>query len=268
ACLPLKIFCPAGGFTTCGRSMKTPNIARLAIRARERPFKAPDLSRRRSPRHVTAPVRAPLSSYRDSMPLQGKQPPLFGAMRNVLAFLFRMAAQNSWGPPLIALSVFLLSRPYQGILQAAYVYIGRALADLDPEGVGRDLMFVHDGQFGFSVFRFVAKALVALLGPPLAAKALAITAMLAWSRAAASFARQLARGATVWALLIFAALLPASYGAPYTFGFAEPLAIPRPFSEAFVLASLAALARGRSGLAFSCLIAASLMHPIMAMPGF
>jgi hypothetical protein len=80
---------------------------------------------------------------------------------------------------LLSLRVFLLSRPYQGILHDGYIYIGRALADLDPNGVGRDLMFVHDGQFGFSVFRFAATAFAALLGPALAAKALVLAAELA-----------------------------------------------------------------------------------------
>lgn len=48
--------------------------------------------------------------------------------------------------------------------------MGRALADLDPNGVGRDLMFVHDGQFGFSLFRYAAKTMVWCSGPAAAAK--------------------------------------------------------------------------------------------------
>ena len=64
--------------------------------------------------------------------------------------------------PLIAFLVFALGRPYRGILQDPQIYIGRAVADLDPSGVGRDLMFVHDGQFGFSLFPFVVRETVAL----------------------------------------------------------------------------------------------------------
>jgi hypothetical protein len=60
--------------------------------------------------------------------------------------------------PLIVFLVFVLSRPYRGIVQDAHIYMGRALADLDPNGVGRDLMFVH-GQFGFSLFRLAATAI-------------------------------------------------------------------------------------------------------------
>ena len=94
---------------------------------------------------------------------------------------------------LIAFLVFVLSRPYRGIIQDAHIYMGRALADLDPNGVGRDLMFVHDGQFGFSLFRLVADAMVWGLGLAAAAKSLAILAAFAWFFGVCAFARQFAR---------------------------------------------------------------------------
>ncbi|WGJ13119.1 hypothetical protein QEV83_10275 [Methylocapsa sp. D3K7] len=168
---------------------------------------------------------------------------------------------------LIAFLVFVLSRPYRGIIQDAHIYMGRALADLDPNGVGRDLMFVHDGQFGFSLFRIVADAMVWCLGLAAAAKSLAILAALAWFFAARAFARQFASGTAVWVAVIFAALLPNAYGAPYPLGFAELIAIPRPFAEALVLAGLAAFAANRAGIALMFIAAAALLHPIMALAG-
>lgn len=146
--------------------------------------------------------------------------------------------------------------------------MGRALADLDPNGVGRDLMFVHDGQFGFSLFRYVASALIALFGLATAAKALAVMAALAWFFAAFAFARQFGSQAAAWTAVTLAALLPSTYGAPYPLGFAELIAIPRPFAEAFVLAALAALAARRDALCLLCLVIAALLHPIMALAGF
>src|SRR6516165_9919177 len=92
------------------------------------------------------------------------------ALRGFPTYPWHILTQKSWCIPLIALSVFLLSRPYPGIVQDAYIYMGRALADLDPDGVGRDLMFVHDGQFGFSLFRYMSKAMVAMTGLASAAK--------------------------------------------------------------------------------------------------
>ncbi|MGH6844100.1 MAG: hypothetical protein ACRECU_05140, partial [Methylocella sp.] len=148
------------------------------------------------------------------------------------------------------------------------LYIGRAVADLDPSGVGRDLMFVHDGQFGFSLFRYVARTMVALWGPAMTGEVLAVAAALAWFFAARALARQFAGGGGVWVVVIFAVLLPNAYGAPYPFGFAELKAIPRPFAEAFVLAGLAALAARRDVVCVCCLVAAALLHPIMALAGF
>jgi hypothetical protein len=129
-------------------------------------------------------------------------------------------------------------------------------------------MFLHDGQFGFSLFPFVVRAMVAVWGPAMTAEALAIVAALAWFFAARALARQFVGGGAVWVVVIFAALLPNAYGAPYPFGFAELKAIPRPFAEAFVLAGLAALAARRDVVCLCCLVAAALLHPIMALAGF
>jgi len=97
---------------------------------------------------------------------------------------------------------------------------------------------------------------------------LAVVAGLAWFFAARALARQFVGGGAVWVVVIFAALLPNAYGAPYPFGFAELKAIPRPFAEAFVLAGLAALAANRNVVCLCCLVAAALLHPIMALAGF
>ncbi|HEY4847470.1 MAG TPA: hypothetical protein VIH87_06650 [Methylocella sp.] len=129
-------------------------------------------------------------------------------------------------------------------------------------------MFVHDGQFGFSLFRFVVRAIVALWGPATTGEVLAVVAALAWFFAARALARQFVGGGAVWVVVIFAALLPNAYGAPYPFGFAELKAIPRPFAEAFVLDGLAALAANRDVVCLCCLAAAALLHPIMALAGF
>lgn len=184
------------------------------------------------------------------------------------AELKEQLSNGSLALPFYASAVFLLGRPYLGIVQDAQIYMGRALADLDPNGVGRDLMFIYDGQFGFSVFRYIARMAVSLLGLATAAKALAALAAVAWFFAAFAFARQLASSTkAAWVAVIFAALLPSTYGAPYPFGFAELIAIPRPFAETLVFSSLAALAARRDALCVSLLFLAAVLHPIMALAG-
>jgi|GEM_PF-3919840 len=102
-------------------------------------------------------------------------------------------------------------------------------------------MFVHDGQFGFSLFRLATAALVQCLGLAARRENLAILAAFAWFFGIRAFAQQFASGATVWVAVIFTVLLPNVYGAPYPFGFAELIAIPRPSAEALVFAGLARL---------------------------
>lgn len=170
--------------------------------------------------------------------------------------------------PLIVFLVFALGRPYRGIVQDPQLYLACAVADLDPSGVGRDLIFVHDGQFGFSLFRVGARAMVALWGPAMTGEVLAVVAAFAWFFAARALARQFVGGGAAWVVVIFAVLLPNAYGAPYPFGFAELKAIPRPFAEACVLAGLAALVARHDVIGLCCLAAAGLLHPIMALAGF
>ena len=74
----------------------------------------------------------------------------------------------------------LLLHPYEGIDGDARIYVGRALADLDPDGVGRDLMFTHDGQSRFSLFPVVLRALVGTLGPGPAALAVSLVGLITW----------------------------------------------------------------------------------------
>ena len=170
--------------------------------------------------------------------------------------------------PLIAVALWALTHPYQGILGDATVYVGRALADLDPAGIGRDMMFVNDGQSRFSLFPLLLDRLVAAFGTGPTALALALLAMAAWLLALAGLARQFVAVRFIAVVVIFVAVLPTGYGAPWRFNYSEVLAVPRPFAEALVLAALAALAGGRTWLAFCVLIAASLVHPLMALAGW
>jgi hypothetical protein len=170
--------------------------------------------------------------------------------------------------PLIALALWALTHPYQGILGDATVYIGRALADLDPAGIGRDMMFVNDGQSRFSVFPLVLDRLVAVFGTGPTALALALLATAAWLFALAGFARQFVATRWIAVVVIFVAVLPVSYGAPWRFSYSEVLAVPRPFAEALVLAALPALVAGRTWLAIFVLVAASLIHPLMSLAGW
>jgi hypothetical protein len=169
---------------------------------------------------------------------------------------------------LIAIALWTLTHPFQGIAGDTNVYIGRALADLNPGGIGRDMMFVDDGQSRFSLFPFLLDHLVAALGTQTTVMLLAILAMAAWMSALALFARHYVGWRFVPVVLIFVAVLPTFYGAILRFGYSEIQSVPRPFAEAFVFCALAALASRRTLLSAALLLPATLLHPIMALAGW
>ena len=98
------------------------------------------------------------------------------------------------------------------------------------------MMFVHDGQFGFSLFPFLIHGLVAHFGPGAAARIVSGLGCLCSFAAATILAIQLVKGRAVWLMLVFACVLPHAYGSQ-VFQIAETMAVPRPFAEAAVLLS-------------------------------
>lgn len=187
-------------------------------------------------------------------------PPTFGAEpRSPLALSLLGAAG------LIALLV--LYRPYEGVAHDARIYIGQAMAALDPAGVGRDLMFVQDRQSGLSIFPMLVRPLVAVAGPAPAALVMTFTGLLLWLGGAVALTGQLARGRLMGAALVCILVLAPVYGGMGVFAYAEPFATPRPFAEAAILAALAALLAGRQWVAIGLFAIAAALHPIMALPG-
>ncbi len=165
------------------------------------------------------------------------------------------------------LALFLLSRPYEGILHDARLYIGYALAALHPDSIGHDMVLAEHGQSGFTIFPALMVFMVTAFGSSLAAKLTALAALVLWFGAAAALSASIAEGRTRWVILIFIAVLPAHYAGLEVFHYAEALAVPRPFAEAFVLLGLALFGFGWRFWAALPLVIAGLIHPIMAVPG-
>ena len=175
---------------------------------------------------------------------------------------------EGWPAALALLAFWALNRSYDGITGDSILYIGRGLANDDPNGVGRDLLFREDGQSAFSVYPAIVERLIPHLGPGGTGITLAGLGLLAWIVSLAFLARGLATGRMRVAIPFMVALLPFGYGAYGVLSYAEPLAVPRPFAEAAVIAGLAALISGRNLLALVLMGIAALFHPIMALAGF
>ena len=145
---------------------------------------------------------------------------------------------------------------------------GRALADVDPLGVGRDMMFALDGQSSFTLFRFVAKKLVESFGLGPTVLVVTIVNMAVWFVAIVVFVRTIVPDRASVLVLATAFVLPRVYMPWNLLAAGEATAIPRPLAEAAVLLAMAALCRGRRWTCCAWLVAGAFFHPIMVAPGF
>ena len=169
---------------------------------------------------------------------------------------------------LAAFGIFLLSRPYQGVRHDGRLYVADALAKLDPGGVGKDLMFVHDGQFGFSLYTPMLAKLIAVLGLSAGSLAIVVVTLLLWFAALALLVETLLADrspAVRWAALVFAVALPSLYGPLDIIGFGEPYATPRALAEAAGFAGMTAYLSGRRFAGLGLCVLAMLFHPIMGL---
>jgi hypothetical protein len=162
--------------------------------------------------------------------------------------------------------LWALMRPYPGIEFDARIYVGRALANLHPDSIGRELAFVHDGQSGFSVFSRIMTPAAALLGPGAGAMAMTIVGLALWLGAAAFLLSRFHRGALLWAGLVCVAAFPPAYGGFAMFEWGEAIATPRIFAEAAGLAALGFLVSGGWLAALALAAVAAAFHPLMALP--
>ncbi|MDR3409064.1 MAG: hypothetical protein P4L68_11250 [Methylovirgula sp.] len=168
---------------------------------------------------------------------------------------------------LLVLAIWLFSRGYNGIRHDARIYIGRALADLEPNGVGRDALFAFDNQTHLTAYSLLTTPLVRLLGASVANIVITYATLSIWIAAATWLAWQVMPRRLIPAALICAATLPAFYGPFNIFSFAEPFAVPRGLAEAGVLFALAALLSEKRLLACGAILFALALHVPTALVG-
>lgn len=176
--------------------------------------------------------------------------------------------KGPWLGLLAAFGLFVLSRPYQGVRHDGRLYVADALAKLDPGGVGQDLMFVHDGQFGFSLYTPMLAKLIHLLGLSGGTLTIVVLTLVLWFVALAMLVNQLLADRSPgvrWAALVFAVALPALYGPLDVIGFGEPYATPRGLAEAAGLLGMASYLSGRRVLGLAACVLGMLFHPIMGL---
>ncbi len=168
---------------------------------------------------------------------------------------------------LICAIVWTLSHPYHGIFHDARLYTLEALAHMDAASLANDVFLRFGSQDRYTIFGPLYAAAIQLLGTETAAAALTFTFQIAllvgaWLLARAVMPARLA----LYGVAILVAI-PGEYGADLIFTCIEPFVTPRMAAEALTLAGLASAFTQRPRLAWAVMLAAALIHPLMALAG-
>jgi len=164
------------------------------------------------------------------------------------------------------LGVWLLCRPYEGLIHDGILYAGQALRHLHPETFDGDLFFAGAAsQDDFTVFGRAYATLAGVLGLSAAGALLYALGQLAWFAVALAWIRSVA---PALALPLIACLLALRY--PYSadgrLELAESFVTARLLAEPLVLAGLLLAWRGRRAASATTLAAAMVVHPLIAAP--
>src|SRR5450631_1371803 len=168
---------------------------------------------------------------------------------------------------LLGLTTWALSHSYVGIFHDAGLYTLQALAHLRPETLSADVFLKFGSQDRFTIFSPLYASAGRLLGVESAAALLTLLFQIALLLGAWVLARAVMPFSM--ALLGLAVLLaiPGDYGADRIFTCIEPFLTPRMAAQALALGSIAAALHARRALAAILIVAATLLHPVMAAAG-
>jgi hypothetical protein len=163
--------------------------------------------------------------------------------------------------------LWMATRPYQGIVDDARLYMVQALRELHPARFAHDLYFHFGSQDRFTVYSRLCAPLVSMLGVGPAGIVLTIFGQSLWVGGLIYLALGLIRSRS-YALLSAAVTiaLPSAYAVWIT-GYGEPFVTPRLFAEALTMIALGSLMRQRTVRALVTLAVSAAIHPIMTLPG-
>lgn len=169
---------------------------------------------------------------------------------------------------LLLAALWILTRPYMGIIHDARLYMVQALERLHPHMFAGDMWFAFGSQGRFTIFSWLYDPMVEHLGPYAAHLTATVLGELFWFSALLFLTRALFRHGRTWIMAAAGVvLLNPYYGGLYVFSYGERFATPRLFAEALVILAIAAVVRRRWTLAALWLVPALLIHPLMTLPG-
>src|SRR5258708_2013924 len=168
---------------------------------------------------------------------------------------------------LLCVITWALSHGYRGIFHDASLYTLQAMAHFDPSSLGQDVFLRFGSQDRYTLFSSLFAGTSQLLGTEPAAACLTLLLQVALFVGAWFLARAVAPASLALLGVSVLIAIPGDYGADRVFTCVEQFLTPRMGAEALVLGALAAAMNARGWLAMTLVIAALLIHPIMAAAG-
>jgi hypothetical protein len=168
---------------------------------------------------------------------------------------------------LSVLAVWALQHPYGDIEHDAMLYALLALARLHPDTVSNDVFLRFGSQDHFTVFSPVFSFMVRHFDLAPAAAIMTVVSQAALYGCAWCVARRFMSPASALLGTGLLLALPGFYGSGHLFSYTEDFLTARLPAEALALGSLAAALSGRMRIALASILAAMLIHPIIASAG-
>ena len=164
-------------------------------------------------------------------------------------------------------AIWLLGRRYAGITHDATLYVAQGLHRLDAGSFDGDFFFAYGSQDDYTVFPRLYAPLIDAFGAGPAAMLVTAAGQMAFFAAAAALVFRMSSGQVRWWSLALLAAISGYYGGVGTFRIAEPFATARTLAEPLVIAALVCTLVARHRLALIALVAAALLHPLVAASG-
>lgn len=171
-----------------------------------------------------------------------------------------------WFGSLLVLALWLVARPYAGLRHDGILYLGQALLHLRPEVMSADLFFAFGSQDRFTVFSRLLAWMYTVWDVPLVQVGVLAACQILLLWAAWHLLRPLP-GLERWLGLCALAVVSHQYGGHGIFAFAERFVTARSLAEPLVLLALWALVSRRRLVALALVLAAALVHPLVAIGG-
>lgn len=161
--------------------------------------------------------------------------------------------------------MLLLLHRYAGIASDSILYMGQALAQVEPSIFAHDLFFQFGSQSQYSLLPWILGKLLNYVPLPTLFMWGTFCSLLLFATSSwAALSGLLPQQQRYWSWL-GVICLPGIYGVVHIFSYNEAFLTSRPLAESFCLLSIAALIRHRWALAGILIFTAGLLHPLQTI---